>query len=147
MLLPVLAAVALAVLGETRAFPWYQWSIGIIPALIGFVQVRSSRMAALSLLGSYSVLEVFRSSPDNAVIFAGSALAIIALSITTPATALSRWSARLSMWVYLNHMLVIFFVEANGATGVWLAVITFLISVSLAICIERVVQRLRPTPS
>jgi hypothetical protein len=142
--LPVVAAVGLALVGETRAFPWYQWSLALIPVLVGFAYFADRRWAVWGLLASFVILEVFRPSPDNAVILWGAGLAIAAFTISLPATWLSDWCARLSLWVYLNHMLVIFFVEANGATGVPLAVITAGASIALAVMMELALQRLGP---
>lgn len=144
VLLPVAAAATLAFLGETRAFPFYQWSVGIIPALIGIVHVQSRRHAILALIASYLVLELFRPSPDNAVILAGSAVAILAFSISIPATRLSAWCARLSLWVYLSHMAVMFFIEEAGIVGIPLALLTILGSLIAAVGIELLLQVLKP---
>lgn len=141
--LPVLAAGVLAFLGGPLGYPWYQWSFGLIPALVGFAFVRAGLVAVAPLIASYAVLEVFRPAPDNITILAGSALAILALLVRLPPTRLSDWCARLSMWVYLAHVLVINRGETMGLQGYALAGFSIAGSLVLALGIDLVLQRTR----
>lgn len=141
VLLPVIAAAALSVLGTTQVFPWYQWSFGVIPALVGFAYFQARLLAVLPLIASYIVLEVFRPSSDNMVILAGSALAILALSVTMRPTKLSAWCARMSMWVYLGHMLVLSQILSFGFEGYPLVFGSIIGSMIFAMSIDIVMQR------
>ncbi|MCU0827945.1 MAG: hypothetical protein MUE52_11175 [Tabrizicola sp.] len=142
ILLPVLAAGILALIGDTPRFPFYQWGFGLVPVLIGMVYIRSGLLALVPLVAAYVVLELFRPSPDNLVILVGSALAIAVLSLRLPPTALSAWSARVSMWVYLGHILAVSQLKAAGFTGAPLVIWSMAISLFLAVCIDLTQQRL-----
>jgi peptidoglycan/LPS O-acetylase OafA/YrhL len=93
------------------------------------------------------VLELFRPSPDNLVIVGGAALALLALSIRLPATPASAWCARLSMWVYLGHMLVIHRFQSDGLDGYSLAWASIAGALALAVGIETVLRRVKPGPT
>lgn len=146
LVLPVLAAGALAagalaLLGGPLAYPWYQWSFGLIPALVGFAYVQTGLLALVPLIASYAVLEVFSPAPDNITILAGSALAMLALAIKIRPTGLSEWCARVSMWIYLSHVLVINRGQTFGLDGYALAIFSLAGSVLLALGIDLVVER------
>lgn len=140
--LPVLAAAGLALVEEPLAYPWYQWSFGLIPALVGFAYVQTGRLALLSLIVSFAVLTVFRPAPDNITILAGSGLAILVLSVRMPTSRLSDWCARHSMWIYLSHILVINRAQSFGLEGYALAICAVVASVAIAMLIDVLVQRL-----
>jgi surface polysaccharide O-acyltransferase-like enzyme len=150
-LLPVLAAGLLSWLGETSAWPWYQWSFGVIPVLAGFAFLQSRTLSVFSLAAAYVVLELFRPSPDNLVIIGGSLLGLVAMSVTMRRSPLSDWCARMSIWVYLGHVMAVSQLRGAGFDGYWLAVLSCLWALVLAICIDLVVQRRAggstPTPA
>lgn len=144
IVLPLLAAGLLAIAGETGRAPWYQWGFGLIPALAGFAFLQHRGLGLLSLAGAYLVLELFRPSPDNPVIVGGAAMALLALSIRLPATAVSAWCARLSMWVYLGHILVIHRFQSDGLDGYALGLASMAGALVLAVGIEMVLRRMKP---
>jgi peptidoglycan/LPS O-acetylase OafA/YrhL len=140
---PVLAAGFLALVGEPAFPPLYQWSFGLIPALVGFAWYRAGVWAVVPLVASFLVLELFRPSPDNLVILVGAGLAILVLSIRTAPTRLSDWCARISLWVYLAHVLVIQRAVTMGFEGPGLVVATAVGSLVLAVGIDAVVTRVK----
>jgi hypothetical protein len=140
---PVLAAGFLALVGEPEMPPLYQWSFGLIPALVGFAWYRAGVWALVPLVASFLVLELFRPSPDNLVILAGAGLAILVLSIRTAPTRLSDWCARISLWVYLAHVLVIQRAVTMGFEGLGLVAATAVGSLVLAVGIDAVVMRVK----
>jgi surface polysaccharide O-acyltransferase-like enzyme len=140
---PVLGAGFLALVGEPAIPPLYQWSFGLIPALVGFAWARAGVWAAVPLGVSFAVLEFFRPSPDNLVILAGAGLAILVLSVRTAPTRFSDWCARVSLWVYLAHVLVIQRAVTMGFEGLGLVVATAVGSVVLAVGIDAVVMRVK----
>lgn len=142
--LPVLAAAGLALIGQIPAFPWYQWGFGLIPVLVGLAYAKAGLMALAPLAAAFAVLELFRPDPDNLVILAGSALAIAALTLRLPASRLSAWSARMAMWVYLGHMLVVSQMKAAGLEGEVLVLSSLAGSLLLAACIDVTWQRIGP---
>jgi hypothetical protein len=147
VVLPFLAACLLAALGETSVAPWYQWGFGLIPAVAGFAFLQNRSLGALSLAASFLVLELFRPSPDNLVIVSGAFMALLALSIRLPATPASAWCARLSIWVYLGHILVIHRFQSDGLEGYPLALASMAGALVLAFGIELVLRRMRPAPA
>jgi peptidoglycan/LPS O-acetylase OafA/YrhL len=140
---PVLAAGFLALVGEPETPPLYQWSFGLIPALVGFAWYRAGAWALVPLGASFGILELFRPSPDNLVILAGAGLAILVLSIRTAPTRLSDWCARISLWVYLAHVLVIQRAVTMGFEGLGLVAATAVGSLVLAVGIDAVVMRVK----
>lgn len=142
--LPVHAAGGLALIGPTPAFPWYQWTFGLIPVLVGMVFAKVGLLALAPLVAAHAVLELFRPSPDNLVILAGSALAIAVLSLRLPASAWSARTARVSMWVYLGHMLAVSQMKAAGLTGAPLVLSSMAGALLLAVCMELTWQRIGP---
>jgi surface polysaccharide O-acyltransferase-like enzyme len=142
--LPLLAACLLAVAGETDAPPWHQWGFGLIPAVTGFAFQRNRILALMSLAAGFLVLELFRPSPDNLVILGGTALACLMLSFRLPATRISALCARLSIWVYLGHVLVIHRFQSDGLDGSALGLASICGALALAALIEVVLRRLRP---
>jgi surface polysaccharide O-acyltransferase-like enzyme len=143
--LPVLAAALLALAGEPQTYPLYQWSFGLIPALVGFAWYRAGPWALLPLVASFAVLELFRPSQDNLVILAGAGLAVLVLSIRTAPTRFSDWCARISLWVYLAHVLVIQRAVTMGFQDLSLLVVTLIGSLVLAVGIDAVVLRMKAT--
>lgn len=141
LLLPVLAAGLLSAIGETSVWPWYQWSFGVIPALAGFAFLQSRPLSVLSLVAAFVVLEMFRPSPDNIVIVGGSLLGFAAMSVTMQRSPLSDWCARISVWVYLGHFMVVVQLYGSGVDGYTLALLSCLWSLFLAVCIDLIVQR------
>jgi fucose 4-O-acetylase-like acetyltransferase len=144
---PVLAAGFLALVGEPQTHPLYQWSFGLIPALIGFAWARTGLWALLPLAVSFAVLELFRPSQDNLVILAGSGLAILVLSIRVAPTPLSDWCARVSLWVYLAHVLVIQRAVTMGFQDLSLVAVTMVGSLLLAMGIDVVLMRRKAVPA
>ena len=74
---------------------------------------------------------------------AGTGLALAVLSNHLPANAVSDWCARLSMWIYLSHPLVIVAGQSLRITYVELALFSLVFSVILAQMIESLVQASR----
>ena len=114
VVLPMIAAGVMAVLPADLPVPWYQWTFALVPVLTGFAFTRIGLLALLPLAASFAILEGFRPSPDNITILAGSAVGLLVLSLYLPASRLSAYCARLSLWVYLSHPIVT--VLAAGST-------------------------------
>ncbi len=103
-----MAALLFAINGTPTLVPFGQWSFGIIPVLVGISYFSWGwRLAVTTLLGSWLILHFGRPSPDNITILTGTGLALACLSYRLPATPFSNWCARLSVWIYLSHPLVI----------------------------------------
>lgn len=147
LVLPVFVASLMAALGEISEFPWYQWSFGLIPMLAGFAFLKDRCFGLLSLAASVLVLEIFRPSPDSMVIAGGTAMAFLAMSVKLPATVVSDWCARLSIWVYLGHILVMLKFKLLGFEGYSLALATIAGSLVVSVGIEVVLSRHPPGTS
>lgn len=128
-----LAALLLAVKGTPDLFPFGEWSFGVIPVLVGIAFLSWGwRLAVITLLGSFLILHFGRPSPDNLTILIGTGLALACMSFRLPATALSDWCARLSIWIYLAHPLVIIVGQSLRITWVELGLFSLVGSVLLA---------------
>jgi hypothetical protein len=141
---PLVAAGLLVLAGPITAFPWYQWSFGLIPILVGLAHLRFGPWAALALAASCGVLWVGRPHPDVLTILIGSGLAILAMQVRTRATPMSDLCARLAVWVYLGHMLVVVQLKGTGWTGMPLALAAMAGSLVLAWSIDVLIRRLWP---
>lgn len=138
-LMPIAASAALALWGGGgSAAPWAQWSFGILPVLLGIAWFGIGRWSFVVLILCFVILQNFRPSEDNLIIIGGSALAIAMLAFRLPTTALSTRCARLSMWIYLGHVLVIITGQTAGFEGAGLGLFATAGSVALAACIDRV---------
>ncbi len=139
-----LAAVLLSINGTPDTLPLAYWSFGIIPVLVGVAYFSWGwRLAVITLLGSWLILHFGRPSPDNAAILAGTALALCCLAYHLPATALSDWCGRISIWVFLAHPLVIITGQSLRITWVELGLFSLVGSVMLAQLLETAVQTSR----
>lgn len=126
-------ALALCVFGTPEAVPFAQWSFGLIPVLTGFAYFTTGwRVAAMTLLLCWVILVTGRPSEDNITILIGTGLALLTLSLHIAPTRLSDWCARLSMWVYLAHPLVIIAGQTAGLSGIALGVFSLLGTVTIA---------------
>jgi hypothetical protein len=127
------AALVIVVKGTPGTMPFDQWSFGIIPMLVGIAYFAWGwRLAVVALLGSWLILHLGRPAPDNFTILVGSGLALAALSWRLPASALSERCARMSVWIYLAHPLVIFIGQTLRITWVELGLFSIAGSVILA---------------
>lgn len=130
-------ALALGVLGTPATVPLAQWSFGVIPVLVGFTYFAAGwRIATATLLLSWLILLFCRPSPDNATILIGTALALLVLSLPIPSNRWTDWCARISMWVYVAHPLVIIAGQTAGLSGYLIGVFSVVGSVALAQCME-----------
>jgi hypothetical protein len=124
--------------------PFGQWSFGVIPVLVGIAfHAWGWRLAIITLLGSFMILNFGRPSPDNVTILVGTGLALACLSYRLPANAVSDWCARLSVWIYLAHPLVIIVGYSLRITWVELGLFALVGSVMLAQLLETAVQASR----
>ena len=139
-----LVAFLLSVNGTPQTMPFGQWSFGIIPVLVGIAFFAWGwRLAVITLLGSWLILHFGRPSPDNITILVGTALALVFLSYRMPATPLSDWCARLSIWIYLSHPLIIILGQSLRITWFELCLFSVVGSVMLAQLLETAVQASR----
>lgn len=137
----ILAAVLLSLEGAPTAVPFGLWSFGIIPVLVGIAYFSWGwRLAVVTLLTSWLILNFGRPSPDNITILAGTSLALLFLSSRMPSSPLSQWCARLSMSIYLAHPLVLIIGQSLRITYVELALFSIVGSVLLALLIESSLQ-------
>ncbi|MDS9466425.1 acyltransferase family protein [Paracoccus sp. MBLB3053] len=141
LLAPILAALLVACFATPTMPPFGQWAFGIVPALIGLAYFRLGSRALLSLTLSGAVLFALRDDPDNATIVWGSALAIFVTSIHLPSTWLSELCARLSLTVYLAHILVQVIGGKLGLSGYALAGFGIVGSLLLALALEAANRR------
>lgn len=127
-----------------ESVPFGQWAFGAIPVLVGIAYFSWGwRLAVLALGASSLILFLGRSSPDNFTILAGTALALGFLSSHLPASPVSDWCARISVWVYLSHPLVIVVGQSLRITYIELGLFSLVGSVILAQIIETAVQASR----
>jgi hypothetical protein len=140
----LLAATLLAVNGAPEMIPFGQWSFGVIPVLVGIAFFSWGwRLAVITLLSSWLILHFGRPSPDNITILVGTGLALACLSYRLPQTQLSDWCARLSVWIYLAHPLVIILGYSLRITWVELGLFSLVGSVILAQMLEAATQSSR----
>lgn len=140
----LLVAFLLAVEGAPDMIPFGQWSFGAIPVLVGIAYFSWGwRLAVITLLSSWLILYFGRPSPDNTTILVGTALAMGCLSYRLPSTALSDWCARLSVWIYLAHPLIIILGQSLRITWVELGLFSLVGSVILAQILETAIQASR----
>ncbi len=140
----LLLSLLIAVKGTPDLIPFGQWSFGVIPVLVGIAYFSWGwRLAVITLLSSFLVLHFGRPSPDNITILVGTALALACLSYRLPATAFSDWCARLSVWIYLAHPLIIILGQSLRITWVELGLFSLVGSVIFAQLLETAVQASR----
>ncbi|HMS95404.1 MAG TPA: hypothetical protein PKA03_09320 [Tabrizicola sp.] len=133
----LLGAGMLAFVGTPVTPPFSQWAFGLIPVLVGVgFFAWGWRFASVVLLASWLILHFFRPSEDNAVILAGSILALAILSNHLPQTSFSSWCARLSIGVYLVHPLAIILGQSLRITWVELGLFSIAVSVIFAALID-----------
>lgn len=129
----LLVAVLMAVRGTPETIPFGLWSFGIIPVLVGIAFVSWGwRLAVVTLVCVSLVLHFGRPSPDNITIVAGTALALAFMTWRLPATAVSDWCARMSVWIFLAHPLVIIVGQSLRITWVELGLFSLVGSTILA---------------
>lgn len=140
----LLAALLLATKGTPEMVPFGQWSFGVIPVLVGIAFFSWGwRLAVITLLGSCLILFLGRPSNDNVTILVGTGLALVCLSHRLPASPVSDWCARMSVWIYLAHPLVIITGQSLRITWVELGLFSLVGSVMLAQVLETAVQASR----
>ena len=128
-----LIALLLCVKGTPDTLPLAQWSLGVIPVLVGIAYFSWGwRLAVITLLGSWLILQLGRPSPDNTTILLGTSLALLCFAIRLPMTALSDWCGRIAIWVYLAHPLVIITGQSLRITWFELGLFSVVGSVILA---------------
>jgi hypothetical protein len=140
----LLTATLLVLYGTPDQMPFGQWSFGLIPVLVGFGFFSWGwRLAVTTLIGSWLILHFGRPSPDNLTILVGTGLALGILSFRLPATPVSDWCARLSIWIYLAHPFVILLGQSLRITWVELGLFSLVGSILLAQVIETGMQASR----
>jgi hypothetical protein len=139
-----LAALVVVVKGPPAAMPFGLWSFGVIPVLVGIAYYSWGwRLALISLLGSWMILHFGRPAPDNTTILVGCALALVCLTWRLPATAVSDWCGRISVWVFLSHPLAIVTGQSLRITWIELGLFSLVCSVILAQLLEMAAQSSR----
>jgi hypothetical protein len=140
----ILTATLLALHGTPEAEPWGYWAFGLIPVLVGIAHFSWGwRLAVTTLVSSWLILYFGRPSPENTTILLGTGLALVILSNRLPQTPLSEWCARLSIWIYLAHPLVIIVGHSLRITWIELGLFSLVGSVILAQLIESTLQASR----
>lgn len=140
----ILTATLLALHGSPQPVPFGQWTVAVIPVLVGIAYFSWGwRLAVTTLLTSCLILFLGHPSPDNVTILFGTAIALVFLSNHLPATGVSDWCARISYWVYLAHPLVIIVGQSLRITYIELALVSLVGSVILAQIIETSIQASR----
>jgi hypothetical protein len=133
----LLVAGLMALEGTPQTAPFGVWSFGVIPVLVGIAYLAWGwRLAVVTLLLSWLILQLGRPSPDNLTILAGTALALRVLTYRLPVTATSDWCGRIATWVILAHPLVIILGQSLRITWVELALFSVVGSVILAQLLE-----------
>jgi hypothetical protein len=137
----LLVAALLSLEGTPAAPPFGLWSFGIIPILVAVAYVSWGwRLAAVTLALSFTVLHFGRPSPDNVTILVGTALALVAMSVRIPTSPTSEWCARLGMWVFLAHPVVVIIGQSLRITWVELALFSVAGSLILAMLVDSALQ-------
>ena len=127
------AALVIVSKGAPDTMLFQQWSFGLIPMLVGIAYFAWGwRLAVVALLGSWLILHLGRPQPDNTTILIGSGLALACLTWRLPASALSERCARMSVWIYLAHPLVVFIGQSLRISWVELGLFSMVGSVILA---------------
>jgi hypothetical protein len=140
----LLTATLIALYGSPQTVPFGQWAFGTIPVLVGIAFFSWGwRLAVTTLFLSCLILFLGSPSPDNFTILFGTGLALVFLTLKVPASALSDWCARLSLWIYLSHPLVIVAGHSLRITYIELGLFSLVGSVILAQVIETVVKASR----
>ncbi len=140
----IVVATLLAMNGAPVVMPFGQWAFGAIPVLVGIGYFSWGwRLAVTTLAISMLILILGQPSPDNITILAGTGLALLFLSNHLPSNAISDWCARLSVWIYLSHPLVIVAGQSLRITYIELGLFSLVGSVILAQIIETAVQASR----
>lgn len=140
----LLTALLLSLHGSPVPIPFGQWTFSVIPVLVGIAYFSWGwRLAVTTLLLSSLILFLGPPSPDNITILAGTAIALVFLATYMPPTAVSDWCARISLWIYLAHPLVIIIGQSLRITYIELALFALVGSVILAQIIETSVQASR----
>jgi hypothetical protein len=133
----LLVAGLMALEGTPQTVPFSVWSFGVIPVLVGIAYLAWGwRLAVVTLLLSWLILQLGRPSPDNLTILVGTALALLVLTYRLPVTATSDRCGRIATWVILAHPLVIILGQSLRITWVELALFSVVGSVILAQLLE-----------
>lgn len=138
-LLPVLPPLAaLAITAADRSWPgtFAQWQFALVPALLGLAFFADRRGGWLSLLVSAALLIGLRNSPDDRTIILGTALAFGVASLTIAPNAVSGWCARISMNVYLSHVLFMLLGLMAGLSQLPLALVSILAATLFAAAMD-----------
>jgi fucose 4-O-acetylase-like acetyltransferase len=137
-------ATFLVVKGVPQTIPFGQWSFGVIPVLVGVAFFSWGwRLAVITLLGSWLILQLGRPVPENMVILVGTGLSLACLTWRLPQTSASDLCARLSVWVFLGHPLVILAGQSLRITWVELGLFSLVGSVMLALLLDSATQTTR----
>ncbi|WP_417806596.1 acyltransferase family protein [Thioclava sp.] len=120
-LMPVVGALAMIVFAKVLSPPFAQWAFGIVPLTLGYCYFRCGRWVVLPWVISVALLFAFRPASDNGAIALGTAASLLLMQIRLPQSALSDWCARLSLLIYLDHLLVIGVGQFIGLTSYALA--------------------------
>lgn len=138
------AALLIVVKGTPETFPFGQWSFGIIPLLVGIAYFAWGwRLAAVTLFGSWLILYLGRPAPDDVTILVGTGLALACLSLRLPASNLSERCARLAVWIYLAHPLMVFIGQSLRISWVELGLFSIVGTVILAQLLDTAVNASR----
>lgn len=140
----ILVATLIVLQGVPQTLPFGQWTFGTIPVLVGIAYFSWGwRLAVTTLFLSTLILFLGQPSPDNITILVGTGLALVFLTNHMPTSVVSDWCARLSLWIYLSHPLVIVAGHSLRITYIELGLFSLVGSVILAQVIETVVQASR----
>lgn len=140
----LLAATLIALNGSPESVPFGQWAFGIIPVLVGIAFASWGwRLAVTTLFLSTLILFLGEPSPDTVTILVGTGLAVFVLSNHMPPTAISEWCARLSLWIFLSHPLIIIVGQSLRITYIELGLFSIVGSVLLAQIIDLVIRASR----
>ncbi|TAH13565.1 MAG: hypothetical protein EAZ11_01625 [Curvibacter sp.] len=134
--LPIVAAIGVSMVDQPLGEPWGYWMFGLIPVLIGIAYFRAGKWVVFSLVVSVALLSVLRPSPDNLTILFGTSLAMLALSLPLKPSEFSAWCARISVWVFLCHTLIIVAVQTLRFQGYALAILSLAGSILFAMCLD-----------
>lgn len=121
LIAPVATSALVGLITVSLDPPWAQWAFGVVPVLVGLAYVAAGKTALISLAVSTVILFALRDNADNLTIALGTGLALLALSIHLQPTAISAWCARVSLTVYLSHMLFLIIGTYVGLGGYALA--------------------------
>ncbi|OOY29401.1 hypothetical protein BMI90_03920 [Thioclava sp. L04-15] len=141
MAIPIAGAALALIFAQVNQPPFAQWLYGIVPIGLGYCYFRCGALVVFPWAVCAMLLLGFDWASDNLTIVLGTGLSFVLLQLRLPQTALSDWAARISMLVYLGHMLLIGFGQVLGLSGLMLALFAIPATLLLSFMLDQLRRR------